>query len=156
MYLKFAFLVLATSLFSVVSAMPFQNDPTDLLLEISLLKDSNPQAGNYYNYVATHRRPEGPRRNRRPEHPRPSIQNSPLRIEFRQTNAKLPILPPNPAYSTREIVETYVHAAKVQAGRVPAGAIWDRQTRLNTEYPPYSGEGIVDDLRFDSDSDDSQ
>ncbi|KAJ3988574.1 hypothetical protein F5890DRAFT_1490700, partial [Lentinula detonsa] len=94
MYLKFAFLVLATSLFSVVSAMPFQ--------------DSNPQAGNYYNYVATHRRPEGPRRNRRPEHPRPSIQNSPLRIEFRQTNAKLPILPPNPAYSTREIVETYV------------------------------------------------
>ncbi|KAJ3750426.1 hypothetical protein DFH05DRAFT_1518584 [Lentinula detonsa] len=91
MYLKFAFLVLATSLFSVVSMMPVQ--------------DSNSASGNNGNNVVTHRRPKPPRRNL---HPDSSIPDPPLRIKFRQTEADLPILPPNPNYSAREIVETYM------------------------------------------------
>ncbi|KAJ3790983.1 hypothetical protein GGU10DRAFT_103911 [Lentinula aff. detonsa] len=86
MYLKFAFLVLATSLFSIVGTMPLRNSNLQ-------------EAGN--NHGDTPKSPQPPRMAQVKGDP-------PLKITFRQTNANLPILPPNSDYNPREIVESYL------------------------------------------------
>ncbi|KAJ4002321.1 hypothetical protein F5050DRAFT_1716873 [Lentinula boryana] len=102
MYLKFAFLALATSLFSV-------DDPTDLFLEFFLLQPQAVEDHHVNNHNDIPKAPQGPPHGRKA--PRPGV--NPLRVTFRQTRPNLPVLdtvPDDPdfAYDPKAIVDSFM------------------------------------------------